>query len=216
MTRTQIRDLIARRLGSRTDLNTEIEDVIALVQESVLEGDGDFLPWFLHNPMTQVVLPEDEFVVSLPANFLRPVEGAIFRIYEQTGDNTVTKLETGYLDPGQAFETNTDAGRPTAVSIIGDSLYFDLPADEDYVIYFPAYLRQPTLSASIGTNAWTSFGADWMINECVKYMAERLQQPKLVELATARASEAKGRLFKFHGARISGGGSFQMGISTES
>lgn len=213
MNRLELVSLIGQRLGSRTDLDTEIITNLRWVQETELEGCKEFLAWFLLDPDYSIVLPAGQGSVALGA-MLQPDDGAIFRIYPTADPTSVTELALRQRDKGVSHLL-TETARPTQLALFHDTLYVDRKADQEYNIYFAAYTREPVLSTDGSTNGWSNNASDWLIAEVVKKMALRLQNPELSKVAGMEATQAKARVWTRTEAFENAGKDYRMGVGRE-
>ncbi len=214
MNRLEIVTLIAQRLGSRTDLAAEILANMQWVQENELEGCKEFLPWFLLDPAYEVTLASGTSSVALSA-MLQPDDGAIFRIYPTADPTAVGELVQKQRDRGVAHLL-VDTARPTQIALFDDTLYVDRKADQEYKIYFAAFVREAALTVDSSTNAWTTKASDWFVAEVMRKLALRLQNDSMYKMASTEASEAKQRVWVRSEAFEHAGKEYQMGMATRS
>lgn len=219
MTRTQIRDLIAQRLR-RTDLNVEIEAAITLVQETILEQDPEFLPWFLETRAVSggLSLAADASTLALPAGFIRELdEGQTYSYPTATPTRTnFHKLFKVVKDVmPTAYASDEAVGYPRQYSLFNLTMAFDRKADVAYTILLPAYMRDITLTNSTDSNNWTTIGSDWLIAEVLKKMASSLGNQRIFNEATAEALTARARLITLNTARENAGMDLVMEVSEE-
>lgn len=213
MNRGEIVTLVAQRLGSRTDLAVEIATNIKWVQENELEGCKEFLAWFLLSPTFSVTVAAGANSAAL-TGLLRPDDEAIFRMYPSATTTSVTELTRRNFDRGVGHLL-ADTSRPLQVSIFHNILYVDRKADEEYVVFFPAFVREVALDADATTNAWTEKASDWLVAEVVKKLALRLVNTKLYAAASAEAATAKARVWTQSEAFLHAGQDYVMGVGRE-
>lgn len=200
MTRDEHVTMIAARLGSRTDLNTEIITMMQRVQALNLEG-GAFLPWFLMGTVS-LSLSAGQSSVSLPSDFLRPLEDATVRMYPTSDDDDLSELDV--LLPDALAAASVDAGTPESIVFLDTTAIFDKVADVAYTVYFTGYSRDTSLSTNV-ENDWLKWAGDLVEAEVLLKMAVRLQNPALAKEAKEEIVSAKDRLWRMHEARRNAG-----------
>lgn len=201
MTRNQIRDLIALRLGNRTDLNDRIVSEMQLVQNDLEQED--FLPWFLLSHETFSNDATNTHLIDLSteiSSFILPYESADLEWQDTDGtwvamDKVLSVKDLQRAD-SRAFEETT----PAVYAAVGD--YFQIYPDPEEQLTFRqwVYLKDTVLSTDI-TNGWTANAPELLASLTCAKMAPQLQMADLVEVYAGMAAVALGRLRKLDEAR---------------
>lgn len=204
MTRNQIRDLIALRLGNRTDLDDRIVSEMQLVQADLEQGD--FLPWFLTTLESDINNDAtDTDIIYLDTeipNFILPLEDADLERYDSTNAEWVP-LERRYSlrelqhADSRIFEDET---LPYLYTIVGNQIRL-LP-DPGEVLTFRWWVseKDTVLNTDI-SNGWTNNAPELLASVTCAKMAPQLQMPDMTAVFAGMAEIALQRLRSMDGAR---------------
>lgn len=210
MTRDQIRDLIALRLGNRTDLNDRIVSEMQLVQDDLEQGD--FLPWFLTtliDTLANDVTNTD--IIDLPSvlpDFILPLEDVDLEWYDGTSwvglDKRYSMRELQHAD-SRIFDENI----PAMYTIIGTQVRI-YPDPGEVKTFRWWYSAKQTVLTIDGTNGWTANAPELFASMTCAKMAPQLQMADMVQVYAGMAGIAMERLRKFDEARRTTGTSLSM------
>lgn len=190
-------NLIALRLGKRTDLNDQIIAEMQLVQE-VLER-GELMPFFLLSEMaTTSTTAEDERLV-LPGDFLQEFEeGAL---WYQDEDEQWYPLQRAALEEIKgAFDVDSSTGYPQYYSLMDNYFRLAPVPDAAYVIKMVYYAQDTVLATNIENN-WLKYATEWFITEVGVRVAAYIQNDKMVNVFTQNVQAAKDRFWRFNESR---------------
>lgn len=200
MTRNQIRDLIALRLGNRTDLDDRIVSEMQMVQDDLEQGD--FLPWFLatmvdtlNNDATNTDIIE--LSTELP-NFILPLEDADLEWFD--GTKWVPLERRHSLRELQHADSRIFEAGQYVYTIIGTQIRL-LP-DPGEVLNFRwwYHAKDTALTADI-SNGWTTNAAELVASMTCAKMAPQLQMASMVQVYAGMTALALDRLRKMDEAR---------------
>jgi hypothetical protein len=189
--------IIAQRLGQRTDLTAAIIVEMQLQQDTALERNGKFTPWFLLSEWSSANTVANEERVPLPTDFLMEADEYPFQIYL---DPTWTNLvKTGY---DYARKTYPEPGQ-SKLYAMGDGYFYLFPnPDQIYPIRMKYYKKGLDITASNIENAWLKYAPDLVIAQTGEVMARQYtQNMQLAETFKAQAIEAFNSLYSQHVAR---------------
>lgn len=188
MTRNDIRQLVALRLGNRTDLDDAIDLHIRLAQPE-LEKMED-LPWFLAAAST-LTLTQDVEYVDVPTGFLREYEADSFKLYDASG-TAVRRLEKAdYEDLVACWGDAT--GSPRGYALVGNRFYFRPIPDAAYTVKTMLYFKEDELSTDTSNN-WTTETPMLMVAEVGKMVSQYVQNNTALQGFMALAQEARQNL----------------------
>lgn len=220
MTRDEIITLVLNRAGQRGDdtvLRGQLEAEIVLVQ-SRLEGgvrcgpndSGVFLPWFLVKEVSTLAQAADADVIALPPDFLMEYDEELGPTVFYYSDNCWLPLVKSDLNllrvrwprPGNA---------PKGYDVLGGSIYVYPRAIDARLLRMVYYGAQPTLSATVASNEWTTRAADLMVAE-VSFAGARLTRDDNWQVDAGLDSKgARERLRSFHTAWVEAARDRSMG-----
>lgn len=190
MTRDEARELIAAKLGFRTDLNTTIDLELQLVQSETLETDHEFKPWFLFTDYQDAAFKTAVNVdyVTLPTDFLLQIEDHFlyFQEPEATGlEFPWTPIRANLLNQIMA-QIDMD-GVPSFCSIQGSRLYIRPTPQEVYTLRLFYYRKDAPLTGNI-TNLWLTHAPSWLINATAAKIASEYLQDEAAAATLANAA----------------------------
>lgn len=188
MTRDEAVALIAARLGFRTGLENSIVAELQAAQLR-LEEEVALLPWFLRKERVPATLPQGDYLLGLPNDFLTFGDDGFVEL--EDGD-TVSLLQQS-TDPVNMGMLNLPPARPSAFVLRASSLVFNRRADKPYTILSTYYGRDAVLNTNI-ENGWLRYAADLLINETGMVVAQFLRDPEAVQLFNQKRVEARSRL----------------------
>lgn len=164
---------VARRLGNRTNLNT---DIIAEMQvmQSVLERDLTLRPWFLLTDVESLSTTSGEEKVQLPSDFLyEGEETGLFWYDASVSENNWTELVKVDYDDAVSFY-NAKTGSPEAYALVGNYFRIYPTPDAAYTFKCIYYAADTVLSSNI-ENQWLKYAPQLLIAETGMTMAGYLQ-----------------------------------------
>lgn len=196
MLRNAARDLIAGKIGKRTDLDAEILAEMLFIQDTKLEGKGAFKPWFLESVMTDIgTTVADTQTLALPADFLGEIDGQGLWIYDATADPAWAKLKKDDFDIAtERYSSST--GKPVRYSLqAGNTLVLHPVPDAAYLVKMRYYQKATSLATDV-ENAWLANASDMLIYEVARVMAkDHLQNDAMAGRYEKDAGEATQRVF---------------------
>lgn len=184
MTRNELRQLIALRLGNRTDLNDAIDLHIRLAQTE-LEKQG-MLPWFL-SELTTISLSADATSVAVPTGFLREYE-TLPLLYDASGVY-VRKLQKADYDEITSCYPEANTGSPKVYALVNETLYFRPVPDAAYSVKMFAYIADTELATDVA-NAWSMSSPMSLVAEAGKMVSQYILNTQAYAGFEALAAEA--------------------------
>lgn len=177
-------NILARRLGNRTDLDDAIADEMILAQEQ-LENHwpSDTLPWFLASSTSSLVTVAGTEIVAVPSGFLRELEGG--GLYLQDGD-TWQRLCKFEMD--SVWSTTTEQGTPDRYALFGSNFYLYPIPDAAYPLRLLYGARATALSSDI-ENAWLQNAPELLIAATGTRMAAYVQDQTVLQLFVSQYTE---------------------------
>ena len=209
MTRTEAIALLAFRLGQRTDLDAAILAEMVLTQ-SVLEQEGDSIPWFLVSEMSSASTVVGEERIATPTDFLGLLEEEPMWVFDAAATPTWSALlKTSYVAMVQRFPL---LGKPRCFDLAGDYFLLRPIPDAVYGLRLRYAAADVSVSASAGENNWLRYAPDLLIAETGAVMAGKyLQNPKLRAEFKEDALVARRRLWIKTESRLHNGRTYGMG-----
>lgn len=197
MLRADCITLIASRLGNRTDLNDTIALEMLMVQETLLEGTGAFLPWFLVTELVDLPVTAGEERVNLPAVFLGEVEGQPLWWYDANLANPYKRLHKN--DLGLLMEKYIANAVPVEYALSGNYIILKPTPSVNGTLrlrYYAAAVKDET------ENGWLKYAPDLLIAETGAVIAGKyLQNTGLADRFIQDGVIARQRLFAKNEAR---------------
>ena len=160
MTKTELFQILAWRLGDRDDLNPRMETELNFVQDYVLEANA-WLPWFLVTEESEALLVAGERRLPLPTDFLSELEESA--LWLELTDGTTEELPKGAFDV--LARKHQGEGKPLAYSVQGEYFHlFPIP-DLPYKV-FMRYNQKDSRITDEGTpSRWLKYCADLVLAE---------------------------------------------------
>jgi len=198
---------IKRRLGNRTDQDTNILTEINFQQELLELAPA--LPWFLFkaDPGTPLVTVAGTETIALPTDYLRAAsadsdEGTIW-ITDSDGERQKV-ARAGYDELIRRFDSESN-DLPVGYAIRGTTMYFRPIPDAVYTLVFPYLASVSAFANDSSETLWGQYAPDLIMAETILALATDLQMNKpkhAVDVARARkrmddettAREEAGRL----------------------
>lgn len=214
MLRNTARDIVANRIGSRTDLNDRIVTEMQLVQTRLELLDT--LPWFLDKLTTGLTATAGSAVIATPDGFLREKEtnspdwGGCVWYYDPTSGKRkpIHKEDFGKLYSSEELQTT---GAPQYYAFVKDDIYIFPPRDVDYTVDILHYAADAALSTDL-ENQWLKYAPDLVIAETCLYMAEHVvAKPQLVQQFQTDVNAARDRLWRMSEARENSNRAYDFG-----
>jgi hypothetical protein len=208
MLRDDVFALLAQRLGNRTDLDARMQSELLLLQATILEGTGAFIPWFLESEEITLTAVIGNPNIALPADFLGEIEESPLYLYDTSATDIYTKLAKDDRDILQ--QKHQAAGITKGYSVNASYIKLAPTPDLAYSYRWRYYAKSASPTSNI-ENLWLKYAADLVIAELGAVMAKHLQNPTLEGIFHADAQTARNRLYVKHEALANTGRSYQMG-----
>lgn len=170
MIRDSVVDIIAQRLGNRTDLTDAIIAEMQLAQEMRLEQSGTILPWFLATEYTEVETVAGEGRLVLPDDFICEVEDSGFWILNPDNAVWIELKKRNEDDILNKYGVIPDM--PQMYSLVGEQFTLGPIPDAVYTLRMKYYAKDESLATNI-ENKWLKYAADLVIAEVGYVMASK-------------------------------------------
>lgn len=196
MTKQQVIDLIADRLGNRSAMDGRI--VMELDASQEYHEQSPFHPWFLAASTTVVATSS---VVSLPTDFIAPLEDQELLLDMDSGEPLVSLFDW------QVGSLRLQTGRPRYY-VLGPTQVALYPApSEPASLRLSYYARQPLVSSlsAGGTNQWLVFAPLVLANYAGAKIAMHLRGLEVSQLFMSNYQEAVSNLMRLDAAWRQGG-----------
>jgi len=212
MLRNAARDLLALRLGNRTDLNANIVAEMQLAQTALEKAKVTRKLWFLLSEESETACIGDsvEERIQLPSDYLAEYEDGDLVLIDADGDEVF--LEKKAWDSLRRAYRDTDAGTPAYYALVGDYLRLFPTPDSNYAVWMVYYKAALALTTDI-ENAWLANAPELLITATGKRMAQYMQNPKLFTTFDGQYKEAEGDILKAQTAREVDNQELEMGGS---
>lgn len=205
----EFQDLLALRLGKRTDVREAIKLEAPFVQRTMLEGTGAFMPWFLLSAPTELTLLSGTQTIDFPTDHLQEREGSAPWYLDTTANKWYKIIKKSY-DYGEALRDG--AGPPTSYIVTSTGYHFHPAADKDYTIRVRYYKREATLVDDTDENQWLTKADDLFLAETgLKLSVYHLQNIELAAIFQRDVEIARQRLFVLSAAHDNLNRQAQMG-----
>lgn len=194
MTFLELQNTILHRIGSlgSSEMRDRVKLEITHVQETVLEQEGRFMPWFLLSDFVTLTLTAGSNWISLPTDFLQEMEDNQPWYQTATAWKKIAKVP---FDRSTAF-LESEAAPPRFYEVQRQGYWFHPVPDKDYTIRLRYYRKEAVLVADGDSNKWTEQAADLFIAEVGRlvctYHTKDLERASLFERDGVKARE---RLF---------------------
>lgn len=191
--------LIARRLGNRTDLNSDIVTELGYSQ-TILEQDAAITPWFLTSERSTASTTADEERIELPSDFLREYEYGTLWVYDSTEDDPWIELAKDDYDDLVSYHKGA-TGQPVSYALVGK--YFRLfPTPDDAYTLKMIYIKQDdALSAGSTENEWLKYAPYLLCGHTGMAMAAYLQNKIAYAMFEKMEADARKRLLVENASR---------------
>lgn len=214
MLRDKAADIIAARLGFRTDLRETIIFEMQTVQAEELEQDNEFKPWFLFRDISTLETNPNRDWIDLPADFLLQVDD-IWLYYNEPDvdpeENPWKPIMGNVMSEAIGWQIGTTESRPRIASIQGTRVYVRPTPTQALPLRLVYFAREPALTTNI-TNNWLRYASDWLISATAAKIARLyLQDDKAGMLQEAEALKARKRLWLKTETRLNTGMDFIKG-----
>lgn len=216
MRKSDLLTLLALRCGNRTDADIiqVLELELTLAQDTILEQNGRFKPWFMIGEKATTSTIPNEQRVELPADFLGEIEeGALYVLNPESGKfNRLVRDDYDFLH--DKFK-DTNPTLPTYY-VLEDSKYYRLfpTPDLEYVL-MERYYERDTAFSDVGEaeeNRWLRFASDLLLAiGGEQYASKHLQNPGLAAGFQADGLRAWDRLKREHEMREHTNRDYEMG-----
>ena len=154
-------DLVAAKIGNRTDQDANILLGLKLGQASDMEG-GDFLPWFLKAWDTGLATAADTETIALPDDFIRFPEEDDGGLWLTSEDGVKIEIIKNDLSAMRRRYKSETRGFPRYYDIDEDYIYFAPIPDQVYTGEAFYYKKQAEPAAT-GSNKWSVWAPDLCI-----------------------------------------------------
>lgn len=216
MQKLDLLTLLALRCGSRTDADimTVLELELTLAQDTTLEQNGRFKPWFMIGEQAQTLTIPNEQRIELPLDFLGEVEeGALYILNPASG-----KYDQLFRDDYDFLHDKFKHYAPTLPShyTLEDHRYYRLFPTPDiaYVVRERYYEKDLAFNsvAETGENRWLKYASDLLMAVGGEQFATKhLQNPQLAAGFQTDIQRAWDRLRIEHERRKHTNRDYEMG-----
>lgn len=171
MTKGDFIKMLKLRLKNNQDptLDQDIEREMDMVQQTLLERNSDFTPWFLMEDASTASTTKGDERIQLPSDFLAEWEEGVLWFQDSDGDLHPLHRED-YQVLRQKFPGK---GKPKAYTV-GKDYFFLLPTPDDSYTLRMFYYGQDTLPSNLSSNdenLWLKYAADWFLGEIGQIIA---------------------------------------------
>ena len=203
-------EIIKSRIGNRTDLDAAIVTEMQQAQETVLERNGLFYPWFLETGIITIGTTTATIeTLALPDNWLAEVEEQSMWIFDATLDVPYFELRKGAYDV--ALQRFTEDAKPRRYALNKNNLLLKPTPDAAYVIQTRYFATDDLLTTNI-ENDWLKYASDWLIAETgIIISRDYIQDDQMAQRFIAGAQRARDRVFVENEARQHVGRAYSMG-----
>lgn len=190
MTLDDIKEMIAGRLGQRTDLDAMIYREVRQAQRT-LEKTPPY-PWFLLTSLSTDYSTQSN---TLPTDFIETLDDTLY-ILKATADvtayTTPARVTGGYLE--HVITSSTNTGRPRNFTLLGTSLFLYGPPDVSYSVFLPYYAKDDVLAGALSENLWTTYAEDVLIAIAGRQVARNIRDAERAAEFYDDGVEAKKRM----------------------
>lgn len=179
-------EIIARRLGNRTDLDEAILDEMKLAQTQMEKfWPSDTMPWFLRTDTTSLVTVDGTATISLPTGFLREADDGGLFVYD--GDEeTWSRLCKHPLS--MLWEAATEEGIPTKYALGVTNITLWPTPDAVYSMKMEYFGAATELEDNV-ENAWLANAPELLISATGLRMAAYVQDDRVGQLFMTQYGE---------------------------
>lgn len=188
MTRDEIVARVHARLGKRSDLTSDIQAELTLIQQQ-LEKQA-FLPWFLKQLSTSFACVAGTATLTLPSNFIRM--GSKYLWLQDPDSGTWTRVQRARLQELEAISSPNDSNAlPKFWEQVGSAIQLRPIPDKAYAGKAYCFVADAELSSTVPTNSWSTYAPDLLITRTGVVMAATyLINDKLAGLLQGFAKQA--------------------------
>jgi hypothetical protein len=198
-------NLIARRLGNRTDLNDSIIAELQFVQE--LLENREYLPWFLLSELASTSTVADEERLALPSDFLMEYEQGALWYYSASSETKWTPLVKRPIeDLKGAFDSS---GAPQYYALANGYFRLGPVPDAVYNIKMLYYKRDEGLDTNIENN-WLKYAPALMVAMTGVQVATYIQNERMIQVFAAALQRAEVEFYNALEARKHANMDYQM------
>jgi hypothetical protein len=188
MTLDDMKNLLAGRLGQRTDIDQMIYSEIRAAQRA-LEKTPPY-PWFLESGL------EIEYLSGinlLPVNFIEVLEDFVL-IRKKTSETVL--WPNPHKVYGAEFEhiIDTSYGLPKNFHLYGETIVFHPQPDVSYSFQLHFYSKDALLSGGGSENLWSRYADDLLIAEAGWHVARNIRDNEAATLFGQDRAEARRRI----------------------
>lgn len=203
-------EIIKSRIGNRTDLDAAIVLEMQQAQETALERNGRFYPWFLETGIiTLGSTVAGTEAMALPSDWLGEIEEQSMWIYDATLDVPYFELKKGAYDV--ALQRFTENAKPKRYSLNKNNILLKPTPDAIYVIQTRHFATNAVLSTNI-ENDWLKYASDWLIAETGIIIArDYIQDDQMAQRFVQAAQRSRDRVFIENESRQHIGRVYSMG-----
>jgi hypothetical protein len=174
MTRNEARDLIALRLGNRTDLNASIVSEMQLAQTELEQNKITGKLHFLLSEESETACVGDsaDNRIQVPSDMTHEYEYGDLVLIDSDGDEVF--LEKKEWDDLRQAYVDEDAGTPAYYALVGDYFRLYPIPDSNYTVKM-VYYKQATVLTTDIENAWLANAPELLIAATGRRMTQYLQ-----------------------------------------
>lgn len=216
MNKQTLLSLLASRVGNRhdQDILEVLELECTLAQDTTLEQNGRFKPWFLHSEFATIHCTAGEQRLPLPEDFLGEIEeGALYVLNSESGlYDEVFREDYDFL--AEKYKLS-QPGLPKWYSMDSSKYYRLFPTPQQRYTMRQRYVERDTafnLVPPTGENRWLKYASDLLLAVSgAQYALKHLQNPGLAGLFQNDLPVAWSRLKGEHEMREHSNRNYEMG-----
>lgn len=197
MTKTELFQILAWRLGDRGDLTSRMGTELDFVQDYVLESNV-WAPWFLVTEESEATLVVGERRLPLPEDFLSELEESA--LWLELPDGTTKELTKGAFDV--LARKYQGSGTPLSYSVQGEYFHlFPIP-DLTYKVYMRYNQKDSRITNEAVVSRWLKYCADLVLAELGYVLAgKHIKDANLAAAFQAEAQASWKKLYDRHVAQ---------------
>lgn len=216
MKKESLMRLLAQRVGNRQDADilAVLELELGLAQDTLLEQNGRFKPWFLTSEFATIMTKPNEQRVPIPGDFLGEVEEGNLSVLIVTSGKYVPVNRDDY-DYLEEVYKDSSPGVPRHYTLDSDKYYRLFPTPDIAYTLRQRYVERDLAFELVSPdkeNRWLKYASDLLLSiGGEQYALKHLQNPGLAALFTQDATRAWARLKGEHEMREHSNRLYEMG-----
>lgn len=192
MTKAQFVSAVKRRLGFRTDLDTEIIAESVIAQQRL--GRVAPYPWFLLQPYDDLVDEQND--LTLHESYIAFAYEPYSIFFTDSPQYRLKLIPMSDMKNDLETVTTTVAARPQFVAVAGLNLSFNAVPDQPYSLRIYAYLDDLDLDsyADGASNLWLKYAGELLVLETTRRIAVDSRDAELAGFLAGEAAQARAEL----------------------